>query len=276
MKTFANLKDGLMKSISAIQDWFFEILPSIIGLIILIVVGLFIAKTVKKASEKLLIKIKIDTLSEKYGLAEMLGKVKPNLKLSGLFSKLLYWIIVLVIIIILSETLGWTMISTGISEIIAYLPQLFIAIFILVIGVVFAKFLKKIVQTATSSIGLSGGGVIANIVYYVIVIFVSITSLNQAGIDTSLITTNIILILAAVLLAFSLAYAFAAKDILTNILSSFYGKGRFKEGQIIKINGQKGKIIKMDSISVTLQLEDKQVVIPGRKLISEEIEIFEN
>ena len=84
------------------------------------------------------------------------------------------------------------------------------------------------------------------------------------------------LILGATLLAFSLAYAFAARDILTNILSSFYGKGRFSEGQTIKINGTKGKVIKIDSISITLQLEDKQIVIPAKKMISEEVEVFDN
>ena len=81
--------------------------------------------------------------------------------------------------------------------------------------------------------------------------------------------------MGAILLAFGISYGFASRDILTNILSSFYSKERYTEGMIIKINDIQGTVIKVDTLTITIQAENKKVVIPVKKLISETIEIIE-
>ncbi len=115
---------------------------------------------------------------------------------------------------------------------------------------------------------------IAQIVYALILMIVVITALNVAGIDTSLITSNILVIMASMLLAFGIAYGFASKDILQNILSSYYGRDRMKPGMRIKLGEDEGVIEKIDSISIYLNCGDKTVVIPCNKIITERIEIL--
>jgi len=135
--------------------------------------------------------------------------------------------------------------------------------------------IKKMILSATASIGLTGGKVIANIVYYIILIFISITALNQTGIDTSIITSNLTLIFGSMLLAFAISYGFASRDILTNVLSSFYGKDRFKVGMRIKIKDVEGVIVKIDSLAITLKTEKNTKIIPVKNLVTEEIEIMD-
>ena len=108
-----------------------------------------------------------------------------------------------------------------------------------------------------------------------IVVFTVITALNVAGIDTSLITANIQIIIAGLLLAFAISYGAASRTILTNILSSYYGKERFKPGMRIRIGEDEGLIERIDSISFTLRKEDREVMLPTSLLISERIEVLE-
>jgi small-conductance mechanosensitive channel len=75
-------------------------------------------------------------------------------------------------------------------------------------------------------------------------------------------------------LAFSIGYGFASKEILLNILSSFYSKNKFTEGQIIEILGTKGKILSMDNTSITLETENGQTIFPLKVLQSEKVTLY--
>jgi hypothetical protein len=63
---------------------------------------------------------------------------------------------------------------------------------------------------------------------------------------------------------------------MANFLASFYSKNKIKIGDIINIDGSKGKVIAMDNASLTLQSDGKITVIPLKKLTSEKVEIFQN
>ena len=69
---------------------------------------------------------------------------------------------------------------------------------------------------------LSGAKIISQVVFFIILIFVSITALNQAGIDTEIVTSNLTMILAAFLLAFALAFGFGAQKIVGDLLRTYY------------------------------------------------------
>ncbi|WP_229315734.1 hypothetical protein [Larkinella humicola] len=67
----------------------------------------------------------------------------------------------------------------------------------------------------------------------------------------------------------------ASRDVMANILSSFYSKNRFYEGQIIRVGDTKGQIIRMDNTSLTLQTGATVTVIPLQSLQSQNVEVFD-
>ena len=268
------LKDSLEQSLLKLLDMVSGALPGIVAAIVIFIVFWLIAKIVRAIIKKLLKKIKVDDLAEKLEIDGLLAKVGIK-KISSFVGGLLYWIIMLFGLIISSEIIGIPAITEGVAAIMAYLPKLAAAFIIFLIGLFLSDMIKKMILSATASIGLSGGKVIANIVYYIILIFISITALNQTGIDTSIITSNLTLIFGSMLLAFAISYGFASRDILTNVLSSFYGKDRFKVGMRIKINDTIGEIVKIDSLAITLKTEKNTKIIPVKNLVTEEIEILD-
>jgi len=156
-----------------------------------------------------------------------------------------------------------------------YIPQLLSALLVFVVGVFVADFLKKIVLTTCQSLGIPAAGVISNIVFYFIFLNVVMITLAQAGIDTEFIQDNLSIILAGVVLAFALGYGFASRQLVANFLSSLYNKEKIHIGDVIGIDGVKGRVIQIESDSFTLLAEDKKIIIPLSKLTSEKIEIFE-
>ena len=83
------------------------------------------------------------------------------------------------------------------------------------------------------------------------------------------------MILGAILLAASISYGFASKDVLANILASFFSRKTFGVGQTIEVNGTRGKIVAVNNISVMVEnSQGETIVIPSHQLISNQVKII--
>lgn len=275
METLERIKNALLDSFSSFGEGIASYVPILISALVILLIGWMVSRIFAGIIHRALKAVHFDTMCEKIGVDKMLNKIKQDLSPAKVLSKVFYWLLMLLFVTSAANVLGWQMLTDGISAFIAYLPTLGIALVIFFIGVYVAELIKTMVYTAASSIGISGAKPIANIVYYLLFIFIAITALNQAGIDTEIITSNLTLIMGAILLAFAISYGFASRNIVSNMLSSFYSKGKFREGQRIKIGEVQGEIESIDSVSVTLNTDDGRMVFPSKQLVDEVVIIFE-
>ncbi len=263
-----------MEMLQRILGGFTDALPRVIGAFILFIIGYFIAKFVAKLVRKVLENIKADELANKLNEIDIIDKSNMKIVPSQLLSKVTYWILMLVTIVAASDFLNMEVVSQQIGKFIDYIPKLIVAVIVLFIGLMLANALKTIVQTACDSLGIPSSKLISNFVFYFILINVVVSALGQADIETDFISDNLSMILGGIVLTFALGYGFASRDIMANVLSSFYSKDKFRIGDVIRVNGVKGEIIHTDSTSVTLQAEDRKVVVPLKNLLNEQVEIF--
>jgi|AntRauTorckE6833_2_1112554.scaffolds.fasta_scaffold39196_1 hypothetical protein len=258
-------------SLTALWYNIINVLPSIIGAVLLLLIGWILAKVASYLVKKLLQTIQFDTVGTrimaKANLDSNLMAVKP----STVVAKFVYWIILLVFLISAFDTLGLTVVSESISNLINYLPKLFSAIIIFVIGLYIAGLVRKFLKTAFDSFHITAGSFLSQIAFYIIIIIVGTTALDQAGIDTTLITANISIILGGIILAFAIAFGYGSRDIFANILASYYAQNNLKEGQHIIIDNQQGEIISIDTIQTVIKMEGGELIIPTKRLISETI-----
>lgn len=276
MERFIDWSQIGLESLTALGQKIMVELPNIVGALFLILLGWLIGKAAAYVVSKALRAIKFDNLSKRFEIEELLNQTNVTLTPSQLVGKFVYWIILLLFFVTASETLGWHVVSTSISDLIAYLPKLFSALVIFVIGYYIAVFVRTSVKTVLKSMAVSSGNILSSFTFYIILVIVSVTALNQAGVNTEIITSNITLIMGGLVLAFAITFALSAREVMTNILSSFYSRNNFKVGQKIQINSTSGKIIKMDSVSVTIETQDGKVIMPSHKLISEEVTVLDD
>lgn len=250
-------------------------LPVIFGAIMILLIGWMAAKAIAYLVRKLLRLVKIDDLAEKVHIDRMLAKAGIKKEASSIISRFIYWIVLLLVIITASETLGWDILSNEVSKLVGWLPSLFTALVFFMVGMYLANFVKDIIRGATVSLGIQGGSVLSAVVFYLLVIMITLSALKQAGVDTSLLSSNLLLIIAGVLLASALSYGLASRDILANLLASLYGKRTLKKGQVIAYDDLVGTIQDINSINIVLINEQGQrVVIPSNELINHRFTIL--
>lgn len=249
-----------------------KVLPDIIIGILLLIVVWIVAKIIRNVIYKILIVVKIDNLGDYLRRVSLFSHF--NFKFSKLISDGVYWLIMTVIILETSRAMGLHSVANGISGFIAYMPTLLSSILFFIIGVFIANVIKEIIETASESMSIGAGRVLANLIFYFLVVIIAITAVNQTGIDTEILSQNVTILIGAIFFAIALGYAIASKDLMANMLGSFYGKGKFMVGQTIRIEGIQGKIISMDSTSAVLESGDKKIVVPLAKLSSAMVEIL--
>lgn len=267
-----------MEIVEIVKQVLFQFASAVVNITkacIVMAIGWAIAKFIEKALEKLLASINIDRFGEKINETEFAQKAGFKLKVSVFTAKLTFYLLMMVFLMMATDVLGVTVVSEMVKDLISYLPKLLSALALFVFGIYLAEFVKNIVLAATNALGISSGKIISNFVFYLIFLTLTISALAQASIETSLITSNLTVILGGVVGAFAIGYGFASKDTMANFLASFYSKNKVRIGDYVHIDGSKGRVIAMDSTSLTLQGEGKIIVLPLRKLTSDKVEIFQ-
>ncbi|MFK8102501.1 MAG: mechanosensitive ion channel domain-containing protein [Saprospiraceae bacterium] len=275
MNELTNWTDVLFRSTQTIATQLINVLPKLLTAVVVFLLGWLITRLISSLIKSILGAIKFDEFATKLHADDLLAKANVNSKPSELVSKFFYWMLMLFVIVMVSDTLGWHSVSSEISKLLAFLPKILIALVFFIVGTFIARVVRDFINGATASLGLSSGRIIGSIIFYFLLIIVTITSLDQAGIDTSIITSNVLLIFGSVMLAASISYGFASKELLSNILASFFSRHTFSVGQTIEVEAVKGEIIEMSSVAVILQTTaNEKVVIPTQTLITNKVKII--
>jgi hypothetical protein len=264
-------------NLSLFEDMWQELVkftPKLIAVIAVLIIGWLLIKIISYVIKKALKFSKIDVLADKLKEIDIFKNV--SIKPTIIVVKIVKWMVLLLMLIIISDILGLQMLTEGIASFIGYLPRLFSAIAILMIGIYIANIIKNAIQSLFKSLDLGGSNVIGSIVFFAIVVIVAITALNQAGIDTDMITSNLTLILGSLLLAFTIAFGLGSKEIVQRLLFGFYSRKNLNVGQKIKIGGIEGTIEAIDNIYLTLITDDGKFIFPIKEVNDTIIQVLDS
>lgn len=273
METITNWKELTFDSLAEITNNIMGALPNLIGAILILIIGWIITKIAIFILKKVLRLAKVDKLTDVINEKKLFGKVDLRFNVINVILGFVKWILYLVFLIVASDIMNWEVVSRGIGDLLLYLPTLFSAIALFMIGLYIANFIKKAFNGLFESFDLSGARLISNLVFYIIVIFITITALNQAGINTELITNNLTIILGAFLASIAIAFGLGSKEIIGDLLKSFYTRKNYEIGQKITFKSVSGTIESIDNITMTLKTGKGKIVLPIKEVVENQVVI---
>ncbi|REG86047.1 mechanosensitive ion channel family protein [Winogradskyella sediminis] len=273
MDKITEFKDIAMQSLTTMWLEITKIFPNIVGALIVLIIGWIVTKIIIKLIKKVLKLAKANKLDDKLNEIEIIEDKKLNFDTVKIVSGAVKWIMYIVLLVTASDIMGLEIISNQISSLLAYIPQLIAALIIFIIGLIFANFVKNGLKKVFESMDLSGGKMISQIVFFLLLTFISITALNQAGINTEIITNNINMIIAGFLLAFSIAFGLGAREVVAKLLNTFYARKTFEVGQKIIFNDKIYSIEEVKSISVILINADGKLVVPIKDIVENQVQM---
>ncbi len=274
METINNWKNIAFDSLSAMGKEVAQVFPKIIGATVIMLLGWLVIKIVMFLLGRILRLAKVNLLNDKINGMGMTSKGDFKIDVSKIILGFVKWLLILVFLIVAADILNWQIISVEIGNLLHYLPRFFSALALLMIGFYIGNFVKNTVKRLFDSLEFGGSNLVSNLLFYVIVIFMSVTALNQAGVDTTIITNNITLIMGSFLLSFALGVGLGSREIIADLLRSFYTRKTYAVGDRIVIGEDEGTIESIDNNSLTLVTYKGKFVIPIKDVVSQKVEIL--
>ena len=202
-------------------------LPNLLIGIILIILGFLVAWLLKVIITRISHFLKIDRLSEKIGITQMLHRSGIMESFSGLMGKAAYWVVLLSFIIMGLDALRVPAVEKLLSEFWLYLPNVITAAMIVIAGYLLGNFLGRAALIAAVNAGLPISGLIGKFVKFTVFIMAATMALELLGIgeDTVLIAFSIVF--GGVVLALSIAFGLGGRDAAKHYIE----KMREKKGE---------------------------------------------
>ncbi|MFK8060058.1 MAG: small-conductance mechanosensitive channel [Polaribacter sp.] len=253
---------------------FVAFLPQLLKGVGFLIIGWLLIKLILVIIKKALGFTNIDSLPEKLNVDEIFGESSIKIQPTKIIITTIKWVLILLFIIVGAELLGLRMVSEQLGNLIAYLPKLISALVIFAVGIYVANIVKKALNAMFKSLDLTGGNLVGNIAFYLIAIVVSVTALNQAGVNTDLITNNLSIILGAILASFTIAFGLGSRDVIQRLLFGYYSKKNLQLGDKVIINDIEGVVDSIDNICAVLTTEKGKIVLPIKEIVNNKIEII--
>ena len=191
---------NVSNTISGLVSQFVNFIPNILAAILILVFGVFIAKIIRQLIASMLKRFNIDKLQEKAGVGG-----DESVTFSSMISYVVYVIILIPIIIAALQTLNITAISQPatvvLNKIFTIIPQIIVALALIIIGTYVAKITGKLLSNLLSSVGTDGitkkiittdnskmkdfslSKAIGEVVKYIIVLLFTVQAINVINLD---------------------------------------------------------------------------------------------
>ena len=226
METVQNWGDAVLVSVTTALQNLIGFLPALIGAILILVLGWIIAGIIAGLVERGLKAVGFERAAQTTGIAGFIQQAGSGWTASKVVAEIVKWFIRLIAIQAAASVLGLTQISQAINAVLLWLPNLVVAIVIIVVAALLANFVASIVRGATAEMGFSTPGLIANIARYAIIVFAVVAAINQLGIAPTVVNTLFIGTVAAVALAFGLAFGLGGQGTAARVTEGWYASGQ--------------------------------------------------
>ncbi len=199
-------------------------LPNLLAMITILVIGFLIAWIIKKLLFRFLKAIQFDKVSERWGLVDVLSKGGVAYSPAGLTSRFFYWIIVLITLSMGINALDVPAAQNFITQFFNYLPHLFAAILILILGYLIAIFLGQASLIAAVNAQMESARFVSRVVRWFIIILALTMALYQLGIAERVIIAAFSIIFGGIVLALAIAFGWGGRELAKDFLERLYKK----------------------------------------------------
>src|SRR5207302_5382793 len=212
MPVVTNWGDAILTALANALNLVLTFIPKFIGFLVILLVGWIIASVVSRALTLLLRKIGFDRLSDRIGLTRLEQQMGVRMDTAGILGKIVYWFLFLIFLVPATNALGIATVSALLNAMIAYIPNVFVAILVLFLGTLAANFVADIVRGATATANVGNPNIFANIARYAIMGFAALIALEQLQIAPALLNILFTAIVGAAAIAFGLAFGLGGQD----------------------------------------------------------------
>jgi len=221
------VQDWSIITLEALQiAWkgFLLFLPRLIGAIVVLVIGWFLAIGLGRLVAEILKQLRFNKIFERAGWKEALQKAELKVNPSEFIGAICKWILVIVFLLASVEILGFVQFADFLKRVVTWLPNLIVASAIFVVTVILTDILEKVIKASVKRMGVDYAGFLGVAIRWAIYIFAGMAILLQLGVTPTIIDTLIKGFVGMITLSLGLAFGLGGKDAASKFISDIKEK----------------------------------------------------
>lgn len=218
--------EAMMTALAGGLAMFFAAIPKVIAFAVILVVGWFIAGLIARLAARLLRAVHFNELADRSGFGNFVRNIGVHQDCAGFLANVAKWFMRLIVLVVAFDALGLPVVSDVLRQLLMWLPNLVVAMVVLVIGGLLANAAAGLVRGATASAGFRHADLISNVARAMVWIFAIIVAVNQIGIARELVNTLFMGAIALAVIAFGLAFGLGGRDLAAKTLNRWYGEAQ--------------------------------------------------
>jgi Conserved TM helix len=239
--TVTNWGEALLVSITGALIALLSFIPAIIGAVIILIIGWVLSGILARVVETLLNKVGFEHAAERTGITGVISRSGAGtMRASHVIAELVKWFFRLIFLEIAAQALHLTAVTTLLNSIVLFIPNLVVALIIVLVGVLAAQFIGRLVRGGLSQANFSNANLFGTIAEYGIIGLAVVTALNQIGVATMIVTILFAGIVGALALAAGLAFGLGGRETAAEIWQSTYESSQQAAQQLARTSSGSG------------------------------------
>src|SRR5690348_14346627 len=217
---------------SSFTQVFGDIVPALLGALVILFAGYLLAKVLEKLIERFLRRIRLNRLLERGGVMQAVERSGSHLNPVRVLAKLVFWLVMFAVILVAANALGLESLANVFSELVSYIPSVIAAIVIILVGIVLGGFVGGLI--AASAGALHGGRALARVGRGGVILLAIFMALQELGIATDIVTTAFAILFGAIALAMALAFGLGNRDLAGEVTREWYQRWRREREELLE------------------------------------------
>ena len=217
---------AIVTSFTAALSMFMAAIPRIIGFLVILIIGWIISGVLASAFAALLRAVRFNDLAQRSGITEFARNMGVRTDAAGLLADIAKWFVRLIVLVVAFDALGLPAVSAVLQQFLLWIPNLVVAVVVLVIAGLAANALGNLIRGSTAQAGLGNPDLLATIARVAVWGFGIVVAVNQIGVGTAIVNTLFMGLVGALALAIGLAFGLGGRDTAGQIVQNWYNRGR--------------------------------------------------
>jgi hypothetical protein len=210
--------EALRASLAGALNTVLGILPRLLGFAVILVAGWLVSSLLARGVAVVLQAVRFNDLARRSGFAGFVQKMGLRQDAATVIAGVVKWFVRLITLVAAFDLLGLPAVSVVLQQLLLWLPNLVVALLVLVIGGLAANALSQLVRGTTAEAGFSNPEILAAVTKVAVWAFAIVVAVNQLGIATTLVNTLLVGVVGALALASGLAVGLGGRDRAAQIL----------------------------------------------------------
>ncbi len=224
LPTLDALQTSLSLTLANLLTSILIFVPRAIAALLIFGIGITLSRWLKKLTIKSLEKLRLTSEVEKTPIQGFLKNADVTMRIEVILGGIVYWLLILIVLQTSISVLGLTAVSTLLERVLLYVPNIISAVIILVFGVLLAGLVESLVKGAIKAIDLRSARILGTVTSYLVMVVAIMAAISELRIAQQFITTLFIGVVAALAIAFGLAFGLGGKDTVSKIMDEWYTK----------------------------------------------------